>query len=38
VILGFPLGNSDRQYPLKKFKEDIVKQLDDTYKKMKKGQ
>lgn len=38
VILGFPLGNSDRQYPLKKFKEDIVKQLDDTCKKMKKGQ
>ena len=38
VILGFPLGNDDRQYPLKKFKEDIVKQLDDTCKKMKKGQ
>ncbi len=38
VILGFPLGNGDRQYPLKKFKEDIVKQLDDTCKKMKKGQ
>ena len=37
VILGFPLGNGDRQYPLKKFKEDIVKQLDDTCKKMKKG-
>lgn len=36
VILGFPLGNDDRQYPLKKFKEDIVKQLDDTCKKMKK--
>ena len=38
VILGLPLVNNDRQYPLKKFKEDIVKQLDDTRKKMKKGQ
>lgn len=38
VILGLPLGNGDQQYPLKKFKEDIVKQLDLTYDKIKKGQ
>lgn len=36
VVLGFPLGGRDRQYPLKKFKEDIVAQLDETCKKMKK--
>lgn len=36
VILGFPLGGRDRQYPLKKFKGDIVAQLDETSKKMKK--
>ena len=34
VILGFPLGSQDRQYPLRKFKEDIVAQLDKTYKTM----
>lgn len=38
VILGLPLVNNDRKYPLKKFKEDIIKQLDLTCDKMKKGQ
>lgn len=33
-ILGFPLGADDKQYPLRKFKEDIIEQLDNTVKKM----
>lgn len=35
MILGIPLGAKDKQYPLRKFKEDIIDQLDETYKKMK---
>lgn len=27
VILGFPLGIGDKQYPLRKFKEEVVEQL-----------
>lgn len=29
-ILGFPVLNDDEQYPLKKFKKDIKKQLDNS--------
>lgn len=36
MILGIPLGAKDKQYPLRKFKEDIIEQLDKTYKNMKK--
>lgn len=36
MILGIPLGAKDKQYPLRKFKEDIIEQLDETYKKMRK--
>lgn len=32
-ILGLPLGAGDAEYPLRKFKHDIIKQLDDYYKK-----
>lgn len=35
TILGFPLGAGDKQYPLRKFKEDIIEQLDNTARKMK---
>lgn len=28
MILGLPLGANEKQYPLKKFKEDIIDQLD----------
>ncbi len=35
TILGLPLGAGNKQYPLRKFKEDIIKQLDVTAKKMK---
>lgn len=35
TILGLPLGAGDKQYPLRKFKEDIIEQLDNTAKKMK---
>lgn len=28
MILGLPLGAGDKQYPLKKYKEDIIEQLD----------
>ena len=35
TILGLPLGAGDKQYPLRKFKEDIIEQLDATVKKMK---
>ena len=36
MILGIPLGAKDKEYPLRKFKEDIIEQLDKTYKNMKK--
>lgn len=36
-ILGLPLGAGDKQYPLRKFKEDIIEQLDNTRQKMKDG-
>ena len=35
TILGLTLGAGDKQYPLRKFKEDIIEQLDETAKKMK---
>lgn len=35
TILGLPLGAGNKQYPLRKFKEDIIEQLDNTFKKMK---
>ena len=35
TILGVPLGAGDKQYPLRKFKEDIIEQLDNTARKMK---
>lgn len=35
TILGLPLGAGDKQYPLRKFKEDIIEQLDETARKMK---
>ena len=35
TILGLPLGAGDKQYPLRKFKEDIIEQLDNTARKMK---
>ncbi|PWJ35967.1 hypothetical protein [Fibrobacter succinogenes] len=35
-VLGLPVNVGDKQYPLRKFKEDIIAQLDATYKKMKK--
>ena len=35
TILGIPLGAGDKQYPLRKFKEDIIEQLDNTTRKMK---
>lgn len=35
TILGLPLGAGDKQYPLRKFKEDIIEQLDNTAQKMK---
>ncbi len=31
-ILGLPLGVGDAVYPLKKFKQDVIKQLDDYYR------
>lgn len=34
TILGLPLGAGDKQYPLRKFKEDIIEQLDNTRQKM----
>lgn len=36
MFLGLPLGSGNKQYPLRKFKEDIIEQLDETYRKMKK--
>ena len=35
LFLGLPLGAGDKQYPLRKFKEDIIEQLDNTRQKMK---
>ncbi|WP_173474994.1 HNH endonuclease [Fibrobacter succinogenes] len=34
IILGKPLNIRDKQYPLRKFKEDIIEQLDRTHKVM----
>ena len=36
TILGLPLDTKDKQYPLRKFKEDIIEQLDETAQKMRK--
>lgn len=38
IILGLPLGPGEKQYPLRKFKEDTIAQLDETRKKMLKEQ
>lgn len=35
MFLGLPLGAEGKEYPLRKFKEDIIEQLDETRKKMK---
>lgn len=35
TIFGIPLDVGDKQYPLRKFKEDIIEQLDNTAKEMK---
>ena len=35
MFLGLPLGTEGKEYPLRKFKEDIIEQLDETRKKMK---
>ena len=29
ILLGLPIANENAEYPLKKFKEDIIKQLDE---------
>lgn len=34
TIFGIPLDVGDKQYPLRKFKEDIIEQLDNTAKEM----
>lgn len=36
TILGLPLGAEGKEYPLRKFKEDIIEQLDETARNMKK--
>lgn len=36
ILLGIPLNVGEKQYPLRKFKEDVIDQFDETYKKMKK--
>lgn len=36
MFLGLPLGAEGKEYPLRKFKEDIIKQLDETARNMKK--
>lgn len=36
VFLGLPLGVQNEQYPLRKFKEDIIEQLDEAVEKMRK--
>ncbi|WP_294958269.1 hypothetical protein [uncultured Fibrobacter sp.] len=38
IILGLPLGPGEKQYPLRKFKEDTIAQLDKTRKEMLKEQ
>ena len=35
LFLGLPLGAEGKEYPLRKFKEDIIEQLDETRKRMK---
>ena len=35
VFLGLPMGCGNKQYPLRKFKEDVIEQLDKTKCKMK---
>ena len=35
VFLGLPIGCGNKQYPLRKFKEDIIDQLDKTKSEMK---
>ncbi len=35
MFLGLPLSAEGKEYPLRKFKEDIIEQLDETRKKMK---
>jgi len=36
MFLGLPLGAEGKEYPLRKFKEDIIEQLDETVKNMRK--
>lgn len=36
ILLGIPLDVGEKQYPLRKFKEDVIEQFDETYKEMKK--
>lgn len=36
TILGLPLGAEGKEYPLRKFKEDIIEQLDETVRNMRK--
>lgn len=36
MFLGLPLGAEGKEYPLRKFKEDIIEQLDQTVKNMRK--
>lgn len=38
MFLGLPLGAEGKEYPLRKFKEDIIEQFDTTRKKMEKKQ
>lgn len=37
TILGLPLGAEGKEYPLRKFKEDIIEQLDKTASDMRNG-
>ena len=34
LFLGLPLGAEGKEYPLRKFKEDIIEQLDETTRNM----
>lgn len=36
LFLGLPLGAEGKEYPLRKFKEDIIEQLDETVRNMRK--
>lgn len=38
IFLGLPIGCGNKQYPLRKFKEDIIDQLDKTKSEMKEEQ